>query len=221
MTATIWIILFCGFSDLLHILSYLPKDLNFVNHTSYIGWKEYALHYFSYFICFYNRLTLIVWSLEFNFVLLQVSKVETNSCWSWTLSITKTCNILCFTEARAARCLSFVHRYISKRLSTAIFFIFLLWKQQWISYSNSLNYFYIYFNKCVCMLNNWKWYPSLSPLMPNICLHYLKHVWDCLLILWICLLIYSLEIVETFSGLKWAYLVFLFISLGTLLSFNN
>ncbi|XWS60847.1 hypothetical protein CRYUN_Cryun07bG0072800 [Craigia yunnanensis] len=26
--------------DLLHILSYLPKDLNFVNHTNYIGWKE-------------------------------------------------------------------------------------------------------------------------------------------------------------------------------------
>ncbi|KAK6929655.1 Glycosyl transferase, family 14 [Dillenia turbinata] len=26
--------------DFLHILSYLPKDLNFVNHTSYIGWKE-------------------------------------------------------------------------------------------------------------------------------------------------------------------------------------
>lgn len=26
--------------DLLHILSYLPKDLNFVNHTSYLGWKE-------------------------------------------------------------------------------------------------------------------------------------------------------------------------------------
>ncbi|CDO99390.1 unnamed protein product [Coffea canephora] len=26
--------------DLLHILSYLPKDLNFVNHTSYIGWIE-------------------------------------------------------------------------------------------------------------------------------------------------------------------------------------
>uniref|UniRef100_A0A7N1A4V7 Uncharacterized protein n=1 Tax=Kalanchoe fedtschenkoi TaxID=63787 RepID=A0A7N1A4V7_KALFE len=26
--------------DLLHILSYLPKNLNFVNHTSYIGWKE-------------------------------------------------------------------------------------------------------------------------------------------------------------------------------------
>ncbi|KAK6122750.1 hypothetical protein DH2020_043508 [Rehmannia glutinosa] len=26
--------------DLLHILSYLPKDLNFVNHTSYIGWRE-------------------------------------------------------------------------------------------------------------------------------------------------------------------------------------
>ncbi|KAE8702851.1 putative leucine-rich repeat receptor-like protein kinase [Hibiscus syriacus] len=26
--------------DLLHILSYFPKDFNFVNHTSYIGWKE-------------------------------------------------------------------------------------------------------------------------------------------------------------------------------------
>ncbi|KAF7131518.1 hypothetical protein RHSIM_Rhsim09G0047700 [Rhododendron simsii] len=26
--------------DLLHILSYLPRDLNFVNHTSYIGWRE-------------------------------------------------------------------------------------------------------------------------------------------------------------------------------------
>ncbi|KAF5736674.1 glycosyltransferase family 14 family protein [Tripterygium wilfordii] len=26
--------------DLLHILSYLPKDMNFVNHTSYIGWRE-------------------------------------------------------------------------------------------------------------------------------------------------------------------------------------
>ncbi|KMS96066.1 hypothetical protein BVRB_002270 [Beta vulgaris subsp. vulgaris] len=26
--------------DLLHIMSYLPKDLNFVNHTGYIGWKE-------------------------------------------------------------------------------------------------------------------------------------------------------------------------------------
>ncbi|XP_010488505.1 PREDICTED: beta-glucuronosyltransferase GlcAT14B [Camelina sativa] len=26
--------------ELLHIMSYLPKDLNFVNHTSYIGWKE-------------------------------------------------------------------------------------------------------------------------------------------------------------------------------------
>ncbi|OWM67935.1 hypothetical protein CDL15_Pgr010873 [Punica granatum] len=26
--------------DLLHILSYLPKDLNFMNHTSHIGWRE-------------------------------------------------------------------------------------------------------------------------------------------------------------------------------------
>lgn len=29
-------------ADLLHILSYLPKNLNFVNHSSYIGWKEYV-----------------------------------------------------------------------------------------------------------------------------------------------------------------------------------
>lgn len=27
-------------AELLHILSHLPKDLNFVNHTSYIGWRE-------------------------------------------------------------------------------------------------------------------------------------------------------------------------------------
>ncbi|KAI3862245.1 hypothetical protein MKW92_048693 [Papaver armeniacum] len=26
--------------DLLHILSFVPKDLNFLNHSSYIGWKE-------------------------------------------------------------------------------------------------------------------------------------------------------------------------------------
>ncbi|XP_050218415.1 beta-glucuronosyltransferase GlcAT14A [Mercurialis annua] len=26
--------------DLLHIFSYLPRDFNFVNHTSYIGWRE-------------------------------------------------------------------------------------------------------------------------------------------------------------------------------------
>ncbi|GMH18759.1 hypothetical protein Nepgr_020600 [Nepenthes gracilis] len=26
--------------DLLHIFSFLPKELNFVNHTSYIGWRE-------------------------------------------------------------------------------------------------------------------------------------------------------------------------------------
>ncbi|GAB2266743.1 hypothetical protein Dimus_001735 [Dionaea muscipula] len=26
--------------DLLHVFSFLPKDLNFVNHTSYIGWRE-------------------------------------------------------------------------------------------------------------------------------------------------------------------------------------
>ena len=33
---------FVEFADLLHILSFLPKDVNFVNHTSYIGWKEYV-----------------------------------------------------------------------------------------------------------------------------------------------------------------------------------
>ncbi|XP_077232857.1 beta-glucuronosyltransferase GlcAT14C-like [Tasmannia lanceolata] len=27
--------------DLLHVFSYLPKDLNFIEHTSNIGWKEY------------------------------------------------------------------------------------------------------------------------------------------------------------------------------------
>ncbi|GER34802.1 Core-2/I-branching beta-1,6-N-acetylglucosaminyltransferase family protein [Striga asiatica] len=27
-------------NDLLHVLSYLPKDLNFVNYTGYIGWRE-------------------------------------------------------------------------------------------------------------------------------------------------------------------------------------
>nr|CAB3497092.1 unnamed protein product [Digitaria exilis] len=26
--------------DLLHVFSYLPKDLNFIQHSSYIGWKE-------------------------------------------------------------------------------------------------------------------------------------------------------------------------------------
>lgn len=47
-------------------------------------------------------------------MLSQDSQVETNSCWSGTLSITKACNILCFTKARASKCLSIVHRYISK-----------------------------------------------------------------------------------------------------------
>lgn len=47
---TVWVCFLIGFllcvfveiADLLHILSYLPKDLNFANHTSYIGWKEYV-----------------------------------------------------------------------------------------------------------------------------------------------------------------------------------
>jgi hypothetical protein len=32
--------IFLGLLDLLHIMSFLPKDMNFVNHSSYIGWKE-------------------------------------------------------------------------------------------------------------------------------------------------------------------------------------
>jgi hypothetical protein len=36
---------FCGFADLLHILSFLPKDLNFMNHSNYIGWREYDINY--------------------------------------------------------------------------------------------------------------------------------------------------------------------------------
>lgn len=27
-------------ADLLHVFSYLPRDLNFIQHTSDIGWKE-------------------------------------------------------------------------------------------------------------------------------------------------------------------------------------
>lgn len=30
-------------TDLLHIFSYLPRDLNFIDHTSDFGWKEWAL----------------------------------------------------------------------------------------------------------------------------------------------------------------------------------
>ncbi|KAG2380899.1 Beta-glucuronosyltransferase GlcAT14C [Vigna angularis] len=33
--------------DLLHIFSFLPRDLNFIEHTSNIGWKEYV-HYLSF-----------------------------------------------------------------------------------------------------------------------------------------------------------------------------
>lgn len=47
----IWI--FGVFADLLHILSYLPKDFNFVNHTSYIGWREYDQLNFKSLICDY------------------------------------------------------------------------------------------------------------------------------------------------------------------------
>jgi hypothetical protein len=41
------------FADLLHVFSYLPKDLNFIQHTSYIGWKEYG-----HFIIFGSSLSL-------------------------------------------------------------------------------------------------------------------------------------------------------------------
>lgn len=34
-------------SDLLHIFSFIPRDLNFIEHTSSIGWKEWA--YYLYF----------------------------------------------------------------------------------------------------------------------------------------------------------------------------
>lgn len=33
-------LLFLFIPDLLHIFSYLPRDLNFLEHTSNIGWKE-------------------------------------------------------------------------------------------------------------------------------------------------------------------------------------
>jgi hypothetical protein len=37
-----WYLLFLiGLLDLLHTFSYLPRDLNFIDHTSNIGWKEY------------------------------------------------------------------------------------------------------------------------------------------------------------------------------------
>lgn len=38
-----WVFLGFVLLDLLHILSYLPKSLNFVKHSSYIGWREYEL----------------------------------------------------------------------------------------------------------------------------------------------------------------------------------
>lgn len=30
-------------ADLLHIFSYLPRDLNFLEHSSNIGWKEWVI----------------------------------------------------------------------------------------------------------------------------------------------------------------------------------
>lgn len=31
-------------TDLLHTLSAIPRNLNFMEHTSDIGWKEYVAH---------------------------------------------------------------------------------------------------------------------------------------------------------------------------------
>lgn len=55
------ICVFLGCVDLLHIMSFLPKDLNFVNHSSYIGWKEYV-HLFCHIYRFQVR---VVWYLNF------------------------------------------------------------------------------------------------------------------------------------------------------------
>lgn len=60
------------FADLLHILSYMPKELNFVNHTSYLDWREYdliysrfifvfLLYFFNYFSC--QPLTMMLFFL--------------------------------------------------------------------------------------------------------------------------------------------------------------
>lgn len=35
-----------GWEDLLHTFSYLPRDLNFIDHTSDIGWKEWVFMFF-------------------------------------------------------------------------------------------------------------------------------------------------------------------------------
>lgn len=35
------------YTDLLHTLSTIPRELNFIEHTSDIGWKEYVLQLFS------------------------------------------------------------------------------------------------------------------------------------------------------------------------------
>lgn len=47
----------CGsfLKDLLHTFSYLPRDLNFVDHTSNIGWKEYVISFLAQ--CFLHFLT--------------------------------------------------------------------------------------------------------------------------------------------------------------------
>lgn len=39
LTLTVVIIVLVN-SDILHVFSYLPRDLNFLAHTSDFGWKE-------------------------------------------------------------------------------------------------------------------------------------------------------------------------------------
>lgn len=42
---------------MLHTLSRIPRELNFIEHTSDIGWKEYATHIISpfFFLFFANQ----------------------------------------------------------------------------------------------------------------------------------------------------------------------
>ena len=49
------------FSDLLHIFSYLPRDLNFLEHTSSIGWKEWESDTFLVGVGRIGRYTLWLW----------------------------------------------------------------------------------------------------------------------------------------------------------------
>jgi hypothetical protein len=41
-------------ADLIHVFSKLPRDLNFIDHTSDIGWKEYVLP------CFFHGFSSLI-----------------------------------------------------------------------------------------------------------------------------------------------------------------